>query len=811
MDRKPTYEELEQRVSSLEKETIGRKRAEELLKESEEKYRNLLDGAFEAIVWHDEGKIIEANEQYYEMFGYTPEELAGKDAISFTATHESVEFIKEQVSLGNLGPYEVVGMKKGGTEFPMEIRVKEMRYKGKAARMAAIRDVTAQKLTEQGLRDSNELLDGILSASGVGIAYAEDRKIVWANDAMADIFGFTTPEDYLGKDTRVLYASEEEYRRVGALTYKAPPGKVIETDARFRRQKDGTEFFGQIKVNIMDPKDPMKGIIVNVIDISGQKRAEEALRDSEKRYRIVVEDLPAMICRFLPDGSFTFVNSSYGEFYGKKPEELTGRNFFQLIPEEEQKNVRSLFTSLDKNMPTTTYAHQVAATDGAIHWQEWTYRVLFDETGQVGEYQAIGRDITEVKQARQERVKIQKQLQQAQKMEAIGTLAGGIAHDFNNILGAIIGYAGMMEAFDIPKGSPMMAKIKEVLKAANRAKDLVEQILTFSRRTEQERRPIRIDHIVKEALKFLRSSLPTTIEIRQSIPDEELIALADPTQMHQVLMNLCTNAGHAMLETGGRLEVHLSALDLDDQSVQRFPELRPGPHLKLTVSDTGHGMSSEVMERIFDPFFTTKKPGEGTGMGLAVVHGIVKSHDGIIIVESELAKGTVFQVIIPRIKMEAVETGIEADTSMPTGTQRILFVDDEQILVDIGKKILERLGYEVAVETDSRKALEVFRSRPDRFDLVITDQTMPHMTGMELARKIRNIRTEIPVILCTGYSETATPERVEAAGIRELMYKPLNPSGLAQTVLKVLRMKMALPEDSGPDASPQRGTRSLPS
>lgn len=302
MGSKPTYEELIQRVDDLERETIKRKRAEELLKESEEKYRHLSEGAFEAVVWHDQGKIIEANEQYYKMFGYTPEELAGKDALSLTATADSVKSMREQISLGHLGPYEVVGMKKDGTEFPMEIRVKKMQYKGKTARMAAIRDVTAQKLAEQALQKSNELLDSILSASGVGIAYAEDRKIMRANEAMANIFGFASPEDYLEKDTRILYASEEEYRRVGSLIYKTVPGKVIETDGRFRRQDDSTEFFGQIKVNILDPKDPIKGIIVNIIDITERKRIEAELLKEKDFSDSVLNSLPGILSLFDEDG-----------------------------------------------------------------------------------------------------------------------------------------------------------------------------------------------------------------------------------------------------------------------------------------------------------------------------------------------------------------------------------------------------------------------------------------------------------------------------------------------------------------------------
>jgi PAS domain S-box-containing protein len=584
-----------------------------------------------------------------------------------------------------------------------------------------------------------------------------------------------------------FFAEDEKERVARTIQEVFTKGKSqIEVSLDTKKNSKIPHYFTGLRM-LMDDKKYLLGI---GIDISGQKRAEEALRDSEKRYRAVVEDISAMICRFLPDGTLTFTNGSYNDFFNKKPEKLIGQNFFQFIPEEERERVREHFLSLDIERPMATYEHQVIAPDGKIQWQEWTDRALFDEQWHVVEYQSIGRDITEVKLAQEEKAKVQKQLQQAQKMEAIGTLAGGIAHDFNNILGAIIGYAGMMEMFDVPEESPLRVRIKEVLKGANRAKDLVKQILTFSRQTEQKRQPTQLNYIVKEALKFLRASLPTTIEIRQNIEDEEIIAMVDPTQIHQILMNLCTNAGHAMLETGGRLTVELSALNLSAQSAERLLGLKPGPHLKLTVSDTGHGMTSEIMERIFDPFFTTKKPGEGTGMGLAVVHGIIKSHEGVITVDSELGKGTIFQILLPRIEMRELESATETALSMPTGTERILFIDDEQSLVTLVKEILRRLGYEVVTKTSSREALELFRSQPEGFDLVITDQTMPYMTGIELVREIMQIRSDIPTILCTGYSETATPEKVEAAGVRELILKPLEPFSFAQTVRKVLDQRI---------------------
>ncbi|NVM57215.1 MAG: response regulator [Desulfobacterales bacterium] len=375
---------------------------------------------------------------------------------------------------------------------------------------------------------------------------------------------------------------------------------------------------------------------------------------------------------------------------------------------------------------------------------------------------------------------------QSQKMEAIGTLAGGIAHDFNNILAAVLGYVELAKD-DVPEGSPAQASLEEVFRAANRAKGLVKQILAFSRQREQERKPLQVSPIVKEALKLLRASLPTTIEIRQYIKTESGTVLADPTDLHQMLMNLCTNAAYAMRNKVGMLEVSLVDVDLPLEVVgQAHPShLPPGAYLRLSVKDTGHGMERSVIERIFDPFFTTKERGEGTGIGLAAVHGIVESHGGGITVDSEPGKGATFKVFLPRL-----ETGVTPETEILApiyvGNERILFVDDEQTLVNMGRPMLERLGYKVVASSSSIEALEIFRADPDRFDLVITDETMPHMTGARLAKELIRIRPDIPIILCTGFSEVMTADKAMAIGIQEFVMKPIVRREMAETIRRVL-------------------------
>jgi CheY-like chemotaxis protein len=369
-------------------------------------------------------------------------------------------------------------------------------------------------------------------------------------------------------------------------------------------------------------------------------------------------------------------------------------------------------------------------------------------------------------------------------MEAIGTLAGGIAHDFNNILGAIIGYAEMA-LYDTREDTMEHYNIEQVLKAGHRAKDLVKQILAFSRKSEQDKTVISSALIIKEVLKLLRASLPTTIEIKQNIQSNVDPIFADPTQIHQVIMNLCTNSGHAMSDTGGILQISLNNFELTAQGTSQYPELNPGPYVKLSISDTGHGMDAATLNRIFDPYFTTKEQDKGTGMGLAVVHGIVKGHGGGIHVQSAPGEGTCFDILFPIMGQQVISETEELKT-LPTGSEHILLVDDEDILIDLGTNMLKKLGYQVEALTQPVNALEIFRAEPNKFDLVISDMTMPNMTGDILATELMKIRPDIPVIICTGYSERIDDPRAQELGLKGLIMKPFTIRSLSKTVRNAL-------------------------
>ena len=375
-------------------------------------------------------------------------------------------------------------------------------------------------------------------------------------------------------------------------------------------------------------------------------------------------------------------------------------------------------------------------------------------------------------------------LQQAQKMESIGTLAGGIAHDFNNILQSIILNTELAQ-FENSDNTVVLHRMDEVLRASKRATDLVKQILAFSRQSELELKPLRIGLVIKEALKMLRSSLPTTIEIITNICKEDDLVLADPTQIHQVIMNLCTNASHAMREKGGTLTVILEPVDIRSGSINIYPELNPGPYLRVSVKDTGHGMDRNTMDRIFDPFFTTKERGEGTGLGLAVVYGIIKELKGAIRVESEKNSGTSFFILFPRIQ-RPVKTDTVETRPIPGGTEVMLLIDDEEGLLVAQRKIFERLGYRVETRSSSIDALEAFKANPKRYDIVITDQTMPKMTGAQLAKEFIAIKPDIPIILCTGFSDVISEEEAKSIGIKEFVMKPIVISEIASKVREIL-------------------------
>ncbi len=515
-------------------------------------------------------------------------------------------------------------------------------------------------------------------------------------------------------------------------------------------------------------------------EIAERKLMEEAVRSAEKKYRDIFENSVTGIYQITVEGRFLSLNMSFARMLGyDSPEELLNEesHAWQLYAQPERRS--ELLRLIEEQGAVQEFQVEFFRKDKSIGWVAVNARAVRNSMGEIVYLEGTASDITDKKLLRA-------RLDQAQRMEAIGTLAGGIAHDFNNILTPIIGFSELSLAM-VPEEGKLSHNMRQILVSANRAKDLVRQILTFSRKTKQARRPVRVSLILKEALKLLRSTLPSTIEIRQLIyPDViDSATMADPTQIHQVLMNLCTNAAHAMGEKAGTLAITLENVDIGQCADIVSPDLAPGPYLRLSVADTGCGMDAAVQRRIFDPYFTTKGPDAGTGLGLAVVYGIVKDLSGAIAIASKPDEGSTFEVYFPKTKtVPALST--EVSEILPTGHGRVLIVDDEKFIVDMVKEMLETLGYETVPRYSSVDALEAFRARPESFDLVITDMTMPHMTGTELAKEIFAIRPNTPIILCTGFSEPLDEKKMKQLGIKELLLKPVSMRDLARAVNKTM-------------------------
>lgn len=530
----------------------------------------------------------------------------------------------------------------------------------------------------------------------------------------------------------------------------------------------------------------VRGISRNVTE---GMEARKAIRESEKKYRGILDSIEDGYYEVDLKGNYEFFNAQFCRLLGCPCDELLGKNYRDIVHDDYQKTVFETFNYVYRTgNPIKTFDWQMVRKDGYACFVETSISLRKDENGQPVGFQGILRDVTERAKAQEKRKELENQLHQSQKMESIGTLAGGIAHDFNNILFPIIGYTELAM-----KGVPMCSKtyenLEKVLKSANRARDLIEQILNFSRRSaDEEVHPIQIQPVILETLNLLSNTIPANIEIRHEINRDTGKILITPSRIHQVIMNLCTNAYQAMEECStGTLSVSLEEAGVFDESSPAWGKVTPGNYLRLSVSDTGCGIEPDLADKIFEPYFTTKSRDKGTGLGLSVSYGIIKNTGGTIRVESEPGRGTRFDVYL-RVADDAAfatEERYSSETD-PTGSERILLVDDEQRIVDLQQQVLESLGYHVTAVADSTQALELFRRRPDMFDLLLTDQAMPKMTGIDLAENIRKLRPDIPIVLCTGYTDKVTRERSAKRKINGMLQKPISRSDLAYALRKAL-------------------------
>jgi PAS domain S-box-containing protein len=771
-----------------------RKKAEKALKESEERYRQLFQYAPSAIYELDykNRKFISINDVMCAHTGYSREELMQLDPFDLF-TESSVKIYEERIKSmceGHEVPssqeYEI--RKKDGTTMFALLNINYELENGVPVKAKTIaHDITERKIMELASKES-ETKYRLLAENVRDVIWIRDLnlRLTYISPSIMEQQGYTveeaiarTPDETWTPDSlkliRKVLMEELEAEKQGKKDLLRSRTLDIEVKC-----KDGSTMLTEAKMSFLRDEHGHPTAIIGVTrDMSERKLTEEALRQSEEKYRTVLEANPDPVVVYDIKGRVIYFNPAFTRVFGWTLAERLGKKMDVFVPENAWRETNMMIGKVlagegFSNIETFRYNKKrkmiPVSVSGAIYK---------DTNGHpIGSVINL-RDISRQK-------KLEAQLQQAQRMEAIGTLAGGIAHDFNNILSSVIGYTELA-LDDKSEGIFRNKHLQEVLSACNRAKDLVKQILTFSQQVDQEQKPIQVAPIVKEALNLIRASIPTTVEIRQDIQSDALV-IGDSIQIHQVLMNLCTNAAHAMEDKGGLLTVSLVDAAIDSDYIANHPDLSPGPHVKIIVTDTGHGIAPDIMEKIFDPFFTTKGKGKGTGMGLSVVHGIVRSHGGDINVYSEPGKGSTFIVYLPVIESR-FKPEEKVEKPIPTGTERILFIDDEPVIMDMGKLILESLGYDVVERNSSIEALALFKEKKDHFDLVITDMTMPHMTGDKLAEKLLQIRPDIPVILCTGFSSMIDEQKALSMGIRTFISKPILKREIAEAIRSILDKK----------------------
>ena len=644
-------------------------------------------------------------------------------------------------------------------------------------------NIVVQKKSENQWKDlsrSLETLIGNLPGMVYRCANDSDWSMEYVSQGCVALTGYQTDE-FTGTGSRVPYASiihaDHRARVWDEIQEKISKGASFELEYSIVHRDGTLRWVWERGVKV--PGDSPSAVCLEgfVTDITYKRKQESQLR----QLAMVIDQAAESIVITDEIGEIEYVNPAFETITGYLKEEVLGQNPRILNSGEQDPVFYQRFWQTISSGKAWRGRFMNIKKDGSGFTQEGSVTPVLDSNNQIVNYVAVMLDISE-------EILMEEQLSNAQRLEAIGTLAGGIAHDFNNILFPIVGLSELLQE-DLPINSPLQSHVSKILKASMRAKDLVKQILSFSQQDHMEPKAIRLHPIVKEVLKLMRASLPSTIKIEQDIKQDCPPVLADPTQIHQIVMNLTTNAFHAMEDTGGVLKITLTHEKVKTMKTEHFTMMMHEYCVCIAVSDTGEGMEKGVRDRLFEPYFTTKAKGKGTGLGLSVVHGIVEKHNGVVEVESRLGAGTTFKVFFPCLTDNSIPEVPCEKENLQGGTERILLVDDEVLIISTVKQQLDRMGYRVTVRTSSIEALEVFRKQPADFDLVITDLTMPNMTGDRLTWEIKRIRPDIPVILCTGFSDKINPEKALAMGIDEYILKPVIRKDIDAVIRKVLKEK----------------------
>jgi len=760
---------------------VARAQNGQVLKQSEKRFRLLMEHANDAIIIVDDKGIIQFwNWKAAAIYGYSAEEIVGRPSAllvpeRFGEVHERwlKKILADELELKEVVS-EGINVRKDGSELDIESSTTPLVQNGEKSFILINRDVSERKRSDEALRESAEQLRSVMENANDAIFIVDDMHAVqYSNPKGLSLYGYRA-EEILGLPISVLVP--ERFRGEHAKWWdRMLSGQTVlpeETNVGISMRKDGNEFDVETSTAAFLQKGK-KRVVVIIRDISEQRRHVQELR----RLSAAIDQAGEMVVVADAAGTIQYVNPAFEQITGYAKAEALGQNPRILKSgKHDAAFYQQLWGNLSQGLPWKgNFINR--KKDGSLYDEQASISPVFDSSGTITNYVAVKRDITEA-------VRMGEQLRQAQKMDSIGTLAGGIAHDFNNILAAIIGNAEMAQQI-LPDYSTAHKHLEQVLKSSDRAKNLVKQILAFSRKSQEDLEPLEIKKAVTEVIKMLRSTLPATIEIWENIASDGWIT-GSAIQVHQVLLNLCTNAYHAMRERGGVLKIDVHDVNLDAEDMLAYHGLLPGDYVKLSVSDTGTGIAPDIIGRIFDPFFTTKEKGEGTGMGLSVVYGIVKSYGGDIAVESAPGRGTSIHVVLPQTVGKSSGAAVKEEEPLPRGNEWVLLVDDEEMIVDIGRKLLEMLGYRVTPARNGGEALELFQKGPDKIDLVITDYTMPGMTGYQLALKIIELRPDMPIILNTGFNETISAEKAKSAGIREFLLKPLNLRTIGEAVRRVL-------------------------
>ncbi len=642
------------------------------------------------------------------------------------------------------------------------------------------------KKTEMALRESEKQYHHIFdNISDLIMIHDLRGRLLSVNPTVSKLSGYTTKEllgqslgDFVAPQSRNLFYD---------FYLKQVKEQGISEGVYIGQAKNGTEYYIEYRNVLVRPEIGEPYVFGIGRDISERKKSEEILLLSKQKLDLHFLQTPLAVIEWNLDFKVRSWNPAAEIIFGYTEKEILNTHASIIIPDQYKNQVDAIWAGLLQQKGGSRSTNENLTKKGDIIFCEWFNTPIINETGDTIAVFSLVQNITSRMQAEKEKNKLQSQLQQSQRMESIGTLAGGIAHDFNNILFPILGNTELL-FMDIKKDSPVYQRLERIYAGANRAKELVKQILTFARQEENEIQLMKMQPIIKEALKLIRSTIPTTIEIKQNLQSDCGAIKADPTQIHQIIMNLITNAYHAMEKIGGELNIRLKEVKLGESDLFNA-DIKSGTYVRLSISDTGKGMDKDTIKKIFDPFFTTKETGKGTGMGLSVVHGIVKNMNGTIKVYSEPVKGTEFHVYLPLAEEEKKQKITNVDIPILGGTEHILLVDDEKTIIEMEQDMLERLGYKVTLRSRSIEALEAFRASPDKFDLVITDMAMPNMPGDKLSIALNKILPGIPILLCTGFSETMTEEMAESLGIKGFLLKPIVMRDLAHKIREVLDEK----------------------